>query len=661
MADLDDFSEANIAKLPGMVNWYSPGLLAQTGGRHVLSGIFGQFADQRILQATIDGFSKPALTEVAKRYDYSRHPSFATGGPVWVDYIADLGDGFDSTFAMASLIAADEIDVAGAGRLPGGKLVILGGDEVYPYPSRKAYRERFEIPYRLALPAAPDGNPRRLMFALPGNHDWYDGLSSFDYTFCKARFDLDAVNHIGGWQCPQHRSYFAIRLPSDWWIWGADIQRSQYLDAGQIRYFRRVAEQMRAEGGIEQPKIILCIAEPSWSYDNRQEIEGQGNLDIIAEIAVESGARICAVLAGDTHHYSRYLAPEIGLNFVTAGGGGAYLSPTNNVKSSRTLNFIDKTYDLQLRHRIVQGRHTREPACWPSRKESRWLSLGVLAFPFSNYAFSVGLAVYYWLMTWLYSVTKVELRKNETHTVADWLIDMPLTPPVSIAETWGLTLLSGAAEPMLGLLTLALWALLYLYAESSRAWVRVLMATSHTLAHIIMMVVLYLLLRPLTDAILDQVVHLTSHLPSWRLEKGSNWYKIAQNFTYPFLMFFIGAVGAGLVWGAYLCIACFFNRHCDQAFSTMRLQGYKNFLRLKIEQDKLTIYPIGLQRIPSRRMWRKAKPDADGLPKGPAFVPSSALKPEIIDGPIEIRVGDIPWRDLKTRRRMFQPKAPVLS
>ena len=119
---------------------------------------------------------------------------------------------------------------------------------------------------------------------LPGNHDWYDGLSSFDYMFCKARFGHAAENRIGGWLCPQHRSYFAIRLPHNWWIWGADIQLAQYLDAGQVLYFEGVAEAMK-QHPTEAPKLILCTPEPTWNYDKGDTLQGEDNLSQITKIA----------------------------------------------------------------------------------------------------------------------------------------------------------------------------------------------------------------------------------------------------------------------------------------------------------------------------------------------------------------------------------------
>jgi hypothetical protein len=47
-------------------------------------------------------------------------------GAVWIDFVADLGDGFDSTFAVASLLAPDQLKV-GELTLPRGQLLVIRG------------------------------------------------------------------------------------------------------------------------------------------------------------------------------------------------------------------------------------------------------------------------------------------------------------------------------------------------------------------------------------------------------------------------------------------------------------------------------------------------------------------------------------------------------
>ena len=630
----------NISTLPRMVKWYSPSHLISTGWRSIVSEIFGQYADQRIMQATIDGFAPEVMAKVIGRYNYSDLRQLGDDNGVWVDYVADLGDGFDSTYAVASLISAPALDVPGAGRLPAGKLLVMGGDQVYPYPTREAYRERFAFPYSTALPAHPDGGWRRLLFVLPGNHDWYDGLSSFDFMFCKARFGHAAENRIGGWMCPQHRSYFAIRLPHNWWIWGADIQLAQYLDAGQVLYFEGVAEAMK-QHPTEAPKIILCTAEPSWNKESAETLQGEDNLSHITQIADSAGARICAVIAGDYHHYSRYVAGEAGTHFITAGGGGAYAAPTHILKNRRKVNWLGSAANLSLRSMIKDGKASATPACWPSRGTSRTLSLKTLAFPFTNYGYAVALGVFYWLMMWVFATTKFEAPPWAGKTVSQVILakDFDLLP-----ELFLVTPLAAAENVMLGILSLALWIVLYVYADGKYGRrVKALLATVHWVAHVATMIALYFLISFTSVEFIEWVWPIaTPMLQSLDIDTTTAVRDLVRAIlVFPLETVFLGGIVAALVWATYLTISCLFGLHSDQAFASMGIADYKNFLRMRIEPSKITIYPIGLRRTPRRRSWRYAK-TKDGLAsEGPAIVPVRPLRPKLIEGPIEIRVGDV--------------------
>jgi len=201
------------------VRWLSPAELWRAGVKVVLSSVFASYADKREVQA---GLAVPKLLRVA--------PAARDGGPpgdVWVDFVADLGDGFDATYTVASLLAADELRPDGGDGtevLPRASLLVLGGDEVYPTASAREYENRMKGPYAAALPrdrVAEEDRP--LMVVLPGNHDWYDGLTSFLRFFTQQRL-------IGGWRTEQKRSYFAVALPHRWWLLGLDSQFSNDLD-----------------------------------------------------------------------------------------------------------------------------------------------------------------------------------------------------------------------------------------------------------------------------------------------------------------------------------------------------------------------------------------------------------------------------------------------
>jgi len=105
-----------------MVDWMAPGQLAQTGIKAIVSDIFGSYADKRDVMAALD--PAPELDD-----------KFAAAEELWIDYVADLGDGFDSTYTMARLLAAPRLAVRHDGRaydLPRGQILVMGGDQVYP-------------------------------------------------------------------------------------------------------------------------------------------------------------------------------------------------------------------------------------------------------------------------------------------------------------------------------------------------------------------------------------------------------------------------------------------------------------------------------------------------------------------------------------------------
>src|SRR5690606_31530236 len=105
---------------------------------------------------------------------------------------ADLGDGFDATYSVASLLATDLAGLEGSDRdvLPRGSVLIMGGDEVYPTGDVRNYERRTTGVYATALPAGAE--PPSALYAIPGNHDWYDGLTSFLRVFGHGEA-------VGGW------------------------------------------------------------------------------------------------------------------------------------------------------------------------------------------------------------------------------------------------------------------------------------------------------------------------------------------------------------------------------------------------------------------------------------------------------------------------------
>jgi hypothetical protein len=725
MADESPLELLESGKLPSMVSWFTPKLLAQIAVRSIISSTIGQYADHRVIQAVQDNVSPDMLRW---RHDYSipsddprRTVAQDASGAVWIDYIADTGDGFESTYTMAYLLGRPALDLPGVGALPQGQIVVFGGDQTYPDASRHNYRERFQQPYEWA---APTCSPRRKLFALPGNHDWYDGLSAFDSLFCAPRDrPFDPVGTcIGGWQCQQYRSYWAIKLPHDWWIWGPDIQFSSHLDDSQISYFNLIADQMGPDH-----KVILCLSEPSWLIQQSTYDENE-NLNAISMIARKHGAKICAVIAGDSHHYARYVAQDIGTNFITSGGGGAFLHATHDLrteleiewplhKQTRALGLSaaveavqrggmrgagsdweptpvklslkqlparrkkkiditpgkdlgeaaeeiaqDAAHEIKTLIKQVTGR----PRCYPSRLRSAWLSCRNIFFSVFNWWFAMAIGLIYWVVTWSFHIIVTDSRIggtafNDIGRDQGWagFKTHLLTLPAYIVEAMSYSI--GFA---LMLATLLFSLIAYVNVDKTRPRlqryaIRTVVGFLHFLAHLTMMMLLFVVLirwhQTLAPIIQDvvqdirEMVRFAAPTVSQGaqealapIERGRGWAPHVLGFLYPLEMGLIGGFLGGSILGLYwVTTSIIAGMHCADSFAALRITGYKNFLRIKFEPDRLTIYPIGLDAVPGRRGWREPRPEELSDSTTPRLVPKRPLEPHLVERPVVIRARDI--------------------
>ena len=298
-------SELGFVRRP-MVRWFDPHQLLDTAARVVASGVWSSYVDSRELQALV-------ASSVYDRSDPSE---------LWLDYVSDLGDGWDSTYTVARLLAQDQLEVGRDGESRStarGRILIMGGDQVYPVPKRTEYRNRLIGPYQAAMPGpvveAPD------LFAIPGSHDWYDGLINFTDVFCRER-------SIGAWRTSQTRSYFAVKLPQRWWLWGVDMQFGDYLDEVQLRYFSEIAAGEVDPGD----SIIVCMAKEVASGRSSEEVSSDRDLQYLErEIIEPAGGRVALYLKSGRHYYCRYEEEGGSRQVITAGGGGAFMHPTQGV------------------------------------------------------------------------------------------------------------------------------------------------------------------------------------------------------------------------------------------------------------------------------------------------------------------------------------------
>ena len=241
---------------------------------------------------------------------------------LWLDYVADLGDGWNSTYTVARLLATEGLKLEWDRETYAterGRILVMGGDQVYPVPKAAEYQNRMLGPYQAALPCAV-GEATEL-FAIPGSHDWYDGLVNFTSIFCRKRW-------IGGWKTVRRRSYSALKLPNRWWLWGVDIQFGSYIDEAQLRYFAGVALDHVEPGD----RIILCTAKEVDSGRKDTEIHSDRDVEFLErEIITPCGARLVLYIKSGKHYYARYEQEDGSRQHIASGGGGAFLHPTHNL------------------------------------------------------------------------------------------------------------------------------------------------------------------------------------------------------------------------------------------------------------------------------------------------------------------------------------------
>jgi hypothetical protein len=506
------------------VAWLSPLLLIRTGIRTALAKIFGAYLDKRELQGAL-----PARV----------HRQPGTDGELWLDYVADLGDGFDATYSVAYLLAQPSLTVDGR-ELPRGEVLVMGGDLVYPSASMAQYEARCKGPYEAALPHPPTGGPAPTLYALPGNHDWYDGLTAFLRLFVGERTD-----HIGGWRTEQTRSYFVVELPHRWWLFAVDEAFGTYLDDPQLVYFEEAARELSPGD-----RVIIAVPTPSWA---KQDTAGYSALDFFMRtIIAPTGAEVSVLVSGDQHHYARYHRAEREL--ITCGGGGGYLAATHQLPERITVpppGTISRKASRPVEYELA-GR-------FPSKSRSRWAGWGVFGrLPWRNPGLAAVVGGLHVLL--MLTIAGAASQRGE---VNEQLVTIPLVLMV--------LMVLGAAV-----------GLAYIPTGGPKGYRHFLAGTLHGAAH-------------LGLGLTGGLIWLQLPFADWAwpfplLVAFAGYGPVA------------GLAGV-LVVAVYLLVASRYRVNVNELFAAQGIEDHKCFLRLHFARDgSLSIYPVGVDKVCHR--WR---------------------------------------------------------
>jgi hypothetical protein len=593
------------------VQWLNAGQLFRTQAQVNRAKSFALYADRREALASspkqIYTLSDPVPTQVI------------------VDYVADTGDGFDATFATARCISGGtKVQVDSTKRVgkpeersrlypdDGADLLVFGGDEVYPVASPSEYDHRLTNVLRLAAELDKvEGRPP--VVALPGNHDWYDGLASWRRLFCESspRPEQDSMvsdaltpvpeardrGSVGGWGAFQSRSYFAIQLTERWWLWAVDSQLDAPVDTEQMNYFRDAARLLDPN----KHRLILCTATPCWMEAEDQPTTPYAappdsplfsmlwfidrTLGMNSAHDVDRRHMIRLVLTGDQHYYARHtpvrgtdyqtFAPEL----VTCGGGGAFLSSTHHLK--RHLWFTMTPWARYGGPGETSSGDTTSPryrleACYPDESTSKGLfrrlprAWRCNGFTMHAVLALVDLTLFFAILD--HSVTELKQR--------------PV--PVYLA----------------GLLILGGFTFGYAYAGANKHAVRWRWASVLAAVHLLLQLVAIMVAVGVYSA-------LARPLGVSRADGHQTWIGLA---LVGLCFVVLGAV-AMVMFLCYLWIADRVNCHSLEAFSGMQIADYKCHLRLKVAGDQVEVFVVAIDEVPKTREIFDARRLDDAKPK----------------------------------------------
>ncbi len=295
------------------------------------SGVWDSYAASRV-----DAWREAMITvsgEGTGPLAFQLHPSGITVQEDWsFVVVGDPGEGDASQLVLKDQILA-------VAEKPEVKFVVISSDIVYPSGAMKDYERKFFLPFK---------GVRKPVYAIPGNHDWYDALDAFAATFytpeaarraMEARIRSDrklssttsevidglvaqATFLRNAYQLPtgyQNVPFFQISN-DHFTLLAIDTGVRRQVDSLQLAWIRSVLEASKGKF------VMALLGHPFYAAG---EYQGNFNPDFEALHELLRSYKVPLVMAGDTHDLEYYReSPAVGavMHHFVNGGGGAYLS-----------------------------------------------------------------------------------------------------------------------------------------------------------------------------------------------------------------------------------------------------------------------------------------------------------------------------------------------
>jgi hypothetical protein len=351
------------------------------------SGIWNSWAESRtdewreaMVRAALNG-ADPAGPGAR----LSVEPDGLASGDFSFVVIGDPGEGDASQHVLRDQL----LSVAGS---PDARFVVVSSDVVYPTGAMKDYEAKFWLPFK---------GVTRPVYAIPGNHDWYDALEGFAATFLEPDAALATI---------RARAEADLRLTSttedriDGLIKQADFLRRAYavptgfqrapyfevqtdrfalvaIDTGVLRQVDPVQEAWLG-GALERAagKTTMAIVGHPFYAGGHDVVQGDEEFSRLKRLLLDRGVTI--VMGGDTHaleYYAERRAGAPAVHHFVNGGGGAYLSFGTALSWPAAAPTAEWAY--YPAREAVTGKIEAQTPWW--KRPAWWWTRGLNAWPFS--------------------------------------------------------------------------------------------------------------------------------------------------------------------------------------------------------------------------------------------------------------------------------------
>jgi len=306
---------------------------------------------QKLTETRVDAWRVKMIDAVTRTYGadaddlFRIHPNGIEGsGDFSFLVIGDSGEGDASQYSLISrylkLGLHDDV-----------KFLVVSSDVIYPAGAMEDYEGNFYLPFQgFAKP----------IYAIPGNHDWYDALEAFNANFLEpkaaraaieARVEADygltstnarrmdklvaeaaRLRGLYGVNIAAQRAPFFELQTEDFALLAIDTGILRSVDERQWAWIERALDRSRGKftmAIVGHPRFAGGHDSPPFA-EGRDVSESAESFAALYRLLASHDVRIA--MAGDTHDFEYYKEKLGGdgatrtMHHVVNGGGGAYLS-----------------------------------------------------------------------------------------------------------------------------------------------------------------------------------------------------------------------------------------------------------------------------------------------------------------------------------------------